>query len=62
MKTCVKCKKACYQEKDIAKCRTCAYWIHDNTSCYNIILKYRKCCPNYYYTQMSNVEDDNNQG
>ena len=38
-KTCVKYKKVCYREKDIVKCRTCTYWIHDNTSCYNITLK-----------------------
>ena len=49
MKTCVKCKKVCYQEKDIVKCRTCAYWIHNNTSYFNITLKYGKCCPNCYY-------------
>ena len=46
LKTCAKCKKECYQEKDIVKCRTYAYWIHDNTSCYNITLKYGKWCPN----------------
>ena len=34
LKTCAECKKECYQEKDIVKCRTCVYWIHDNDSCY----------------------------
>ena len=62
LKTCAKCKKQCYQEKDIVKCRTYAYWIHDNASCHNITLKYGKCCPNSYYTQVSNVKYDNNQG
>ena len=62
MKTCVKCKKVCYQEKDVVKCHTCAYWIHDKTSCYNFTSKYGNCCLNCYYTQMSNVEDDKNQG
>ena len=61
-KTGVKYRKACYKEKNIVKYRTCAYWIHDKASCYNFTLKYGKYCLNCYYTQMSNVEDDNNQG
>ena len=60
-KTCAKCKKACYREKDIVQCYFCDYWIHNNISCYNIILKYGKYCPNYllsysdrnYYRQQS---------
>ena len=59
---CAKYKKEFYQEKDIVKCGTCAYWIHDNTICYKFNLKYGKCCLNCYYTQRSNIEDDNNQG
>ena len=62
LKTCAECKKECYQEKDIDKYRTCAYWIHDNTRCYKLNFKYGKCCPNCYYNQISNIEDDNNQG
>ena len=50
LKTCAECKKECYQEKDIVKCRTCAYWIHDKTKCYNFTSKYRKCSLNCYYT------------
>ena len=62
LKTCAECKKECFQEKDIVKCRTCVYWIHDNDRYYKFNLKYGKCCINCYYNQMSNVEDDNNQG
>ena len=62
LKTCAECKKECYQEKDIVKCRTCAFWIHDNTSCYKLNLKYGKCCPSCHYNHISNVEDGNNQG
>ena len=62
LKTCAECKKECYQETDLVKCRSCAYWIHDNVSCYKFNLKYGKCCTNCYYNQVSNVEDDNNQG
>ena len=42
LKRCAECKKECYQEKDIVKYRTCAYWIHDNARCYHFNLKYRK--------------------
>ena len=49
LKTYSECKKECYQEKDIDKCRTCAYWIHDNTRCYKLNFKDGKCCPNCYY-------------
>ena len=41
-KTCAECKKECYQEKDIVKYRTYAYWIHDNARCYHFNLKYGK--------------------
>ena len=61
LKRCTECKKECYKEKDIIKYRTCAYWIHDNAR-RKFNLKYGKCCPNCYYNQVSNVENDNNQG
>ena len=62
LNACAECKKECYQEKDSFKYHTCAYWIHDNASCYKLNLKYGKCCPNCHYNHISNVEDDNNQG
>ena len=48
LKTCAEWQKECHQEKDIVKCRTYAYWIHDNGSCYKFSLKYGKCCTNCY--------------
>ena len=62
LNACAECKKECDQEKDSFKYHTCAYWIHDNASCYKLNLKYGKCCPNCHYNHISNVEDDNNQG
>ena len=62
LRTCAECNKECYQEKDIVKCRTCTYWIHDNASCYKLNTEYGKCCPNCNDNHISNIEDDNNQG
>ena len=47
--------------KYIIKCCSFDYSIHDNIRCYHIVLKHGKICPNCYHTQMSNIEDDNNQ-
>ena len=57
-----KYKKACYQEKDIVQCCSCDYWIHNNINCYDNIMNYGKCYLNCHHTEMSNVEDNNNQG
>ena len=57
-----KCKNTCYQEKDIVQCCSCDYWIHNNINCYDNIMNYGKCYLNCHHTEMSNVEDDNNQG
>ena len=47
-RTCAECDKECYQEKDIVKCRTCTYWIHDDASCYKYNEQYGKCCSNFF--------------
>ena len=63
LRTCAECNKECYQEKDIVKCRTCTYWIHDNASCYKLNTQYGKCCSNCNDNHISNyVEEYNNLG
>ena len=46
-KTCSKCGKACYQEKNIVQCFCCDFWIHNNVNC----CIYGKCCPSCYQTR-----------
>ena len=67
LKTCAECKKECYQEKDIVKCRTCSYWIHDDSRCYKLNKEYGKCCSNCndshisnYIKEHNNIEEINN--
>ena len=63
LRTCAECNKECYQEKDIVKCRTCTYCIHDNASCHKLNTEYRKCGSNCNDNYTSNyVEDYNNLG
>ena len=67
-KTCKECDKECFEEKDIVKCRTCAYWIHDDASYYTYNEEYGKCCSNcheghlqYLHERSNYIEDFSNR-
>ena len=61
LRTCAECNKECYQEKDIVKCRTCTYWIHDNVSCYQLNTQYGKCCSNCNDSHISHYLEEYNK-